>query len=317
MTGEKISDEIQKPRITSLIDVPYPRKIWDDIRKGNPVDFHELVRTGMVLAIMTPFEDEMELIKSNFIAWGENNKNIFLGIDLDAEQKWLNRYLELNRNNGKIDFKGLYELLEKICLYSSVLSEHKDTEHPSLASIKIRVVNFESFKGNSYYIAISSHPDLIEDSRLEQMMDDTRQRFEKKRQKSMSEDESTEVVVTPPNTYINIIGQMINSNIQQGTRNSVQNQIIHEKDLNDINDLISKLETSLDELSISDKQKEELITNIQAMRTQTTSSKPHRQTVTNVLTAIKDILQTIPAGQTIVTELIANGNHILKALGIS
>ncbi len=317
LVSEK-SDEMRKSRITKLIDVPYPRKIWDDIRKGNPVDFYQLVKTGMVLSIMTPFEDEMELIKNGFIAWGERNKNIGLVIDLSAEQKWLDRYLEFNRNNGKTDFTGLNELLEKICLYSSVLSEHKDGEHPSLASLKIRVIEFESFKGNSYYIAISSHSDLIEDSRLKEMMDDSRRRFEQKRKEWMADDRTAEPVYAMPSTiYLNINGPMINSNIQIGTIDSVQNQIIQQNDLKNIDELIRKLEKSLDELSILDVQKEDLIAHIEKMKVQITSKNPNRQTVASILNAIKDVLQTIPAGQTIVTEIITNGNHILKALGIN
>lgn len=316
---EDIISEIPKPRVTTLVDVLYPRKFWDDIRKGNPIDFHELVRTGMALAFVTPFEDEMESIKNSVIAWGARNKNTFLALDMDAEQKLLDRFLELNKNNGRIDYTGLYELFEKVCLYSSILSEHQDDEHPTLISLKTRVITFESGKMHSHFIAISSHPDLIEDSRLEQMMNIVGQKLEKWSKELKSKKKTSEIsVVEQPHIYnINIIGHMINSNIQQGTTDSIQNQTIQQNDLNAINDLISKLEKSLDKLLISDKQKQDLIANIQTMKAQTTTSKPARQIVADILNSIKDILQTLPAGQTIVTEIISNGNHILKALGIN
>lgn len=313
---QRIEAGIAKPNFTAYIDVPYPRRLWDDIRKGNHVDFHELVRTGMVMAYITPFDEELESIQNGVVSWAERNKDAFLTIDMTAEQKWLDRFLELNKNNDRIDHLGLNQLFEKICLYSSVLSEHQDDEHPSLVSLKTRIIKFKSGKYTSYYIAISSHPDLIEEQRLEQMMDSTRQRFEATIDKLKSDEKSTVTEKSIAYNTINITGSVINSSIQQATVDSTINQTIQQNDLKAINDLISKLESTLDKLQISDKQKQDICTNIDTIKSQTKSSKPRKQIVMDALSSISGILQALPAGQTIVTEIMSNLGHVLKIFGI-
>lgn len=222
---EKANSELPRGKITVLIDVPYPRRIWDKMRKGVEFDFQELVNTGMVMAYITAYDDELESIRNYVVDWANRNRTVHVIMDLDADQKYLNRFLEINKNNERIDYTGLGIIFEKICLYSSVLSEHQNEEHPSLVSMKTRIIKFHSGKYTAYYIAISSHPDLIDDQRLEQLMDQSRQRFEKNISKSESNGKlSKQDTIGQSSVYNITIDTMIDSQIQQGTVNSTQNQ---------------------------------------------------------------------------------------------
>lgn len=226
---EKTNSESLKGKITVFIDVPYPRRIWDKIRKGDEVDFQELVKTGMVMAYITPYDEELESIRNSIVDWANRNRTAHVIMDLDEDQKLLNRFLEINKNNERIDYAGLGILFEKICLYSSVLSEHQDEEHPSLISMKTRIIKFNSGKYTSYYIAISSHPDLIEEQRLEQLMDQSRQRFDEQISKRESNNKLSQQDTINQSKMYNInIENMTNSQFQVDTVNSNQN--LHQND---------------------------------------------------------------------------------------
>lgn len=309
------SDERSRGNVTSFMDVPYPRKIWDKIRNGDEIDFQELIKTGMVIVFITPYEDEVNRIQNHIKDWAKRNKESYVVVDFESDQKFLNRFLEINKNNGRIDYAGLNELFEKICLYSSVLSEHQDEEHPNLISYKTRIIKFNSGKYTAYYLAISSHPDLIEDQRLEQLMDHSRQRFETNIKKTESNNNSSnsekEGITT--NVFNVTIGEMNNSNLQVGTINS--NQTIQQNDLDLINDLIKQLENSVETLNGSDKEK--ILTQIESIKSQTKSKSPNRQIVTDGLKSIHGILQAIPSAHSTVTTIISNLEPILKSLGVS
>lgn len=226
---EETNSELPRGKITVFMDVPYPRRLWDKMRKGEEFDFQELVKTGMVMAYITPYVDELESIRNYVVDWADRHRTAHVIMDLDADQKFLNRYLEINKNNERIDFTGLGIIFEKICLYSSVFSEHQDEEHPTLVSMKTRIIKFNSGKYTAYYIAISSHPDLIDDPRLEQLMDNTGQRFEEKISKRESNETiSEQETINQSKIYNFNIGTMNNSNIQVDTVDSNQN--LHQND---------------------------------------------------------------------------------------
>ncbi len=83
-----------------------------------------------------------------------------------------------------------------------------------------------------------------------------------------------------------------------------------------IGEIINKLEESLSGLLISQTQKKELLTHIETVKKQVKSPNHSRQAIVSVLGSIRDILQTLPAGQAIVIELISNIGHLLKGLGL-
>lgn len=112
------------------------------------------------------------------------------------------------------------------------------------------------------------------------------------------------------------IGQMINSSIQQGTVNSIQNQTIQQNDLSAINDLIRKLENSLEKLSMTEIQKQDLIANIETIKAQAKSSKPTKQIILDAFSSISGILQALPTAQLLGTEIISHITQVVNALGI-
>jgi len=311
---DKNNSEKPKGKVHTFIDVPYPRTIWNKIRKGEEVNFQELIKTGMVMAFITPYEDELNSLQSHIVDWAQRNKDVFVFVDFDSDQKFLNRFLEINKNNDRIDYAGLNQLFEKVCLYSSVLSEHQDVEHPSLVSFKTRIIEFNSGKYTAYYLAISSHPDLIDDQRLEQFMDHSRQRFENNISKLESDKNLSNSDKENPTNIFNVsIGEMNNSNLQVGTINS--NQMIQQNDLQAINELIARLESSIEKIQGSDKEK--ILTKIESIKSQTKSKSPNRQIVADGLKSIHGILHAIPSAHSTITTIISNLEPILKSLGVS
>lgn len=113
------------------------------------------------------------------------------------------------------------------------------------------------------------------------------------------------------------IDQMINSNIQQGTVNSIQQVIIQQKDLEMINTFVNKFEGILEKLNLDSIQRQDVTVNIDTIRAQTKSSKPKKQTVVDALNSIREILQALPTAQILATELISNIRHLLNALGVN
>lgn len=310
-----MSDSEQQPRgnITSFMDVPYPRKIWDSIRNGDEVDFQELIKTGMVMSFITPYDDEVNRLQDYIKDWANRNREAYVVVDFESDQKSLNRFLEINKNNGRVDHTGLNQLFEKVCLYSSVLSEHQDDTHPSLVSYKTRIIKLNSGKYTAYYLAISSHPDLIDDQRLEQLMAQSREKFEKNLKKSESNNNDSNSNKATPTTIYNVtVGEMNHSNLQVGTINS--NQTIKQNDLVAINELISQMRNSME--TLQDSVKEKIMTRIESIESQTKSDSPNRQIVSDGLKSIHGILQAIPSAHGTITSIISNLDSVLKSLGV-
>lgn len=166
----------------SILDVPYPRKLYDNIRKGKEVDFQELVNTGMVIAFIIFNEKELESRRDQLKLWAEQNKDGVIVIDFDKEQKELNRFLEINRNSELIDQDQFINLFTKICIYSSNLSEH--IENSSLVSADAQEILFGNGEKAWYYV-ISSHPDLIKDKKVDQYCDESLAKLHKELRKNI------------------------------------------------------------------------------------------------------------------------------------
>jgi hypothetical protein len=314
MSEEKDLSNQNVTPVKTYMDMPYPRKIWDDIRNGRPVDFQELVKTGMVISYLVFDEKEVLAILDSMKKWAtEVNSHLAHFVDFDEEQKALNRFLEINKNSDRVDQLGLNKLFEKVCLCSQ-LSEHMDEDNPTLITSDTLIVTFGSSNIKWYYVAISSLPDLIEDERLKQFADESLGRL-KMNLRKLKKGESSKPPVINQDYHINI-QNVSNSNFQLGTSNSIQNLTIQQNDLSAIIELISKLENSIDKLLISQAQKENLLANIETIKAQTKSSKPTKQIVVDALGSLRDILEALPAGQIIVTEIVSNLAHILKSLGI-
>lgn len=303
---------------TTFLDIAYPRKFLADVRQGKTMDFQELVSTGMVIAFLT-FDSNFVLEKLDEVKkWAiAANSQIAHFVNFDDEQKRLNRFVEITKNSDFLDRHGLNELFTQVCLCSQ-LSEYNDRDNPSLISANTLDVIFgNGLKG--YYIAISSHPDLIKDERMSQLADGSIERIKNNLRKSKKERESSEPLTFEKSITYNTInvGQMINSSIQQGTHDSSQNQVIQQSDLNTIVSMINKLENAVEKLSLSEIQKNSILANIETVKAQTTASKPKREVILNSLNSVNDVLKDLPVGQAIVAEIISNLGHILKASGMS
>jgi len=176
-------EEMQnKPRV--LVDIPYPRKIFDDIKSGKKVDFQEIVKTGIVVAYVTLHKDEAEKIIQQAKTWVEQiNQQITIGIDLDEEKQKFERFVDICKNSGKIDLVGLNELFSSVCLLSYHFSEHK--KENILLSVRTAEISTKSV--TTYYVALSSHPDLVEEPRLGKYISDFRYIFRKNYEKMRPE----------------------------------------------------------------------------------------------------------------------------------
>ena len=108
------------------------------------------------------------------------------------------------------------------------------------------------------------------------------------------------------------VEKMINSQIQQGTQNSVQNIIIQKNDLVQVNNLVKKILDSIDGLELQSTQKQDLEAEIETIKSQTKSSKPKKQIVLSALSSIRDILKVLPPATHLVTEITV----LLQQLGI-
>jgi hypothetical protein len=169
---------------TPIVDYPYPRQLITNIQKGKPVEFPELINTGMVISYIffnqKDLQDQINTLKT----WASHNQTGIIAVDFDDEQKQLDRLIEIHRNNGKIDHDGLSRLFEKICIYSSQLSEHISSS-TLITSNTIEITFGNGAK--AWYFVMSSHPDLIAGKRLDQYCDDTLSRLHQNLRKSVKQ----------------------------------------------------------------------------------------------------------------------------------
>ena len=107
----------------TIVDYPYPRQMIENIKKGKPADFQELIKTGMVLSYIFFNKESLQNQINTLKIWA-TNQDVIMGIDFDVQQKELDRLIEIHRNGGVTDHDGLRKLFEKICICSSDLSEH-------------------------------------------------------------------------------------------------------------------------------------------------------------------------------------------------
>lgn len=112
------------------------------------------------------------------------------------------------------------------------------------------------------------------------------------------------------------IGQMINSNIQQGNSASSITQTIQQNDLEIINDLIGELEGLLKNLQINGTAKQDLSAEIETIKAQMKSSKPKKQIITDGLNSINFILQSLPIAQATAGTIISHITQLLSSWGI-
>lgn len=156
-----------------IVDYPYPRQMIENIKKGKPTSFQELIHTGMVVSYLFFNQKDLQNQIDTLKVWASNQDTI-IGVDFDKVQKELDRLIEIHRNGGVTDHIGLGELFEKICICSSVLSEH--IEDSTLITSNTLDLTFGNGQ-KAWYFVMSSHPDLIRCGRLEQYCDDTLSRL--------------------------------------------------------------------------------------------------------------------------------------------
>jgi len=93
-----------------------------------------------------------------------------------------------------------------------------------------------------------------------------------------------------PVNVINI-GTMTNSQIQQGSNNSIQTQIIDQDKIPAIQEFIQKLSNSMEELGLEENDKNDLSVEIDTAKTQLQSSKPKKNILQECFMTIKNILE--------------------------
>ena len=108
------------------------------------------------------------------------------------------------------------------------------------------------------------------------------------------------------------IGQMTNSQLQQGSIDS--NQILEVKDgidMSELSNFIDILLKNINELSLSSDQSSELKADIQTIESQISSSKPKFSIIREGLKSIKNILQATTAN-VLSTELVKQLSHFIQ-----
>ena len=94
----------------------------------------------------------------------------------------------------------------------------------------------------------------------------------------------------PPANFI-YIGEMRNSQIQQGSPEATQVATFNENRYEELKEVIQSLKESIDQFGIDQQQKSKLQTDIQMIEAQISSSKPKATIITNCLGSIKRILE--------------------------
>lgn len=114
----------------------------------------------------------------------------------------------------------------------------------------------------------------------------------------------------PPANII-YIGEMRNSQIQQGSPEATQVATFNENMYEELKEVIQSLKESIDQLGIDQQQKSELQADIQTIEAQRSSSKPKAAIITECLGSIKRILEGA-AGSALVSGLLSKIVAILE-----
>ena len=99
----------------------------------------------------------------------------------------------------------------------------------------------------------------------------------------------------PPANFI-YIGEMRNSQIQQGSPEATQVATFNENMYEELKEVIQSLKESIDQLGIDQQQKSELQADIQKIEAQISSSKPKATIITESIGSIKRILECAAGG---------------------
>ena len=94
----------------------------------------------------------------------------------------------------------------------------------------------------------------------------------------------------PPANFI-YIGEMRNSQIQQGSPEATQVATFNENKYEELKEVIQSLKESIDQLGIDQQQKSELQADLQTIEAQISSPKPKTAIITNCIGSIKRILE--------------------------
>ncbi|MBT2764045.1 hypothetical protein [Paenibacillus sp. ISL-20] len=111
---------------------------------------------------------------------------------------------------------------------------------------------------------------------------------------------------------INYIGNMINSQLQQNTENSVQELKVGEFKVESLVDFLGKLEKFQDEIS-DPELKRELESEIEVLKSQVKSPKPKKSIIREALKSVRNITEGI-SGSLIATGILHEATAILSSL---
>jgi hypothetical protein len=112
-----------------------------------------------------------------------------------------------------------------------------------------------------------------------------------------------DIPTPPPPTNI-IIGQMINSQIQQASPKATQVGTVNEDRYEELKEVIQSLKESIDKLDLESQDKSDIQAEIQTIEAQISSSKPKVTIITECLGSIRRILEGV-ASNTLAASLLS------------
>ena len=71
-----------------IVDYPYPRQMIENIKKGRPTSFQELIHTGMVVSYLFFNQEDLQNQINTIKGWA-SNQDAIIGVDFDKEQNRL------------------------------------------------------------------------------------------------------------------------------------------------------------------------------------------------------------------------------------
>lgn len=141
-----------------LVNIEYPEKIFDDIKKGRQIELVEIAKTGMVISFYT---DDLQYYNDFNLIFQEHCSKKLAFVDLEQTQKQFERVCEIWRNSraGNLDVETIINLFSCVCIVKELFINQKNQLlfHEALT---IRLPSRPEL-GESHFSVYSTHEDLI------------------------------------------------------------------------------------------------------------------------------------------------------------
>jgi hypothetical protein len=130
---------------------------------------------------------------------------------------------------------------------------------------------------------------------------------------TFSEREKT--IASSVNYHIeNFVGEMNNSQLQQGTHHSTQTQTVQNVDVDLVKEILGSLKDSLKEIGIEGEQRKQLLADIQTIEPQLSSPKPNTSIIREGMRSIRHILEQA-AGNLIASDILQRMSELGSSIG--